>query len=54
MMTGKRGVRLIHRDISHNYDRGDHISNTYAEKAVQGTPSLSHCTIEVVRRVGKM
>ncbi len=49
--TGRRGVKINHKDVAHNYDGADHSSNTYIKQAVSVSSRLSPRTIEAIGEV---
>ncbi len=49
--TGKRGIKINHKDVAHNYDGAEHSSNTYIKQAVSVASRLSPRTIDVIGEV---
>lgn len=46
--TGRRGIKVNHREVARNYDGGQHIGNTYVKQAVTVASRLSHKAIEAI------
>ncbi len=52
--TGRRGVKINHRDVARNYDGGNHSSNTYVKQAVTVASRLAHETIKAIGEICNM
>ncbi len=52
--TGKRGVKINHRSVAHNYDGGDHYKSTYVKQAVTVASRLAPETINAIGQVCNM
>ncbi len=52
--TGKRGVKINHRQVAERYDGGDHSNNTYIKQAVTVASRLAPDTIQEIGDVCNM